>query len=123
MRSPPSPLQSDLTALPSFVVHKRALHPGATLMPTGMNNQFSPRSIPDPNTNSSSVGTNNQVSSTWNLDPNISLARVIRDQKMIPINNRRQVTGSEDEKRMEAGKTSKVYSFYFVVQLCYKLLI
>ena len=115
MRSPPSPLQSDLTALPSFVVHKRALHPGATLMPTGMNNQFSPRSIPDPNTNSSSVGTNNQVSSTWNLDPNISLARVIRDQKMIPINNRRQVTGSEDEKRMEAGKTSKVYSFCFVV--------
>merc|ERR1719282_619685 len=75
-------------------------------MPTRMNNQFSPRSIPDPNTNSSPVGTNNQVSSTPNLDPNISLAWVIRDQKMIPINNRGQVRGSKDEKRMEAGKTS-----------------
>ena len=108
-----SPLQSDLSALPSFVVHKRALHPGATLMPTGMNNQFSPPSIPDPNTNSSAVGIN-YISSTSNLDPKIALTRIIRDQKMIKNNNRGQVTGREDDKRMDVETTGKVSS----VMLC-----
>ena len=112
-----SPLQSDLSALPSFVVHKRALHPGATLMPTGMNNQFSPPSIPDPNTNSSADGTNNYVSSTANLDPKIALTRIIRDQKMIKNNNRRQVTTGEDDRRLYVETTGKVSSV--VLCCCY----
>ena len=104
-----SPLQSDLSALPSFVVHKRALHPGATLMPTGMNNQFSPRSIPDPNTNSSLVGANNHVSSTSSLDPNFSITRVIGDQKMIRIKN--QKAGIEDEKIDDVETRGMVYCY------------
>ena len=76
------PLQSDLSALPSFVVHKRALHPRATLLPTGMNNQFSTQSIPDPNTNSSR-GCNNPVSTTGiAINASSSLTHVIRVKEM-----------------------------------------
>ena len=106
-----STLQSDLSVLPSFVVHKRALHPGATLMPTGMNNQFSTRSIPDPNTNSSSVGVNNQVSPTSNLDPICSITRVTGEQKMIRIKNQAPGTGIEDERIIDVGARGKVYCF------------
>ena len=78
-------------------------------MPTGMNNQFSTRSIPDLNANSSSVGANNQVSSTSNLDPIFSTTRVSGEQKMIRIKNQAPGTGIEDEKIIDVGTRGMVY--------------